>query len=71
MLLNDIQGFLIFGVAVTPVVVVLGWLLLSSSPVQSKVVKPALETALKNDKVRMDGWIDVYLHGWIDVGVYI
>lgn len=45
-------GFLIFGVASTPVVAVLAWLLLSSTPVQSKVVKPALETALKNEKVK-------------------
>jgi len=39
-------------IAVTPVAIVVGWIVLSSPPVQSKVVQPALDSALKNDKIK-------------------
>ena len=38
-------------IVLAPVAVVFGWLLISSPPVQSKVVKPALDTLLENKKV--------------------
>lgn len=38
-------------IVLAPVAVVFGWILISSPPVQTKVVKPALDELLKNDKV--------------------
>jgi hypothetical protein len=38
-------------IVLAPVAFVFGWLLISSPPVQTKVVKPALDELLKNGKV--------------------
>ncbi len=39
-------------VAASPLLLLLGWLLLASKPVQTRLVSPALERALEVDMVR-------------------
>jgi hypothetical protein len=46
---NQVTSFA--AIVLAPVAVVFGWILISSPPVQTKVVKPALDELLKNDKV--------------------
>lgn len=38
-------------IAFTPVLLVAGWILLSSTPINSRIVKPIFEEAIKNEKV--------------------
>lgn len=38
-------------IAFTPVLLVAGWILLSSAPINSRIVKPIFEEAIKNEKV--------------------